>query len=88
MDTITTKSPGNLELLLDVKVQLTVELGTCQMAMRDVLQLKAGSVARLDQAAQTPVNLLVNQKKIARGEIVIAEDRYGIKITELFGMNP
>jgi len=83
----TQKSPVNLDLLLDVKVQLTVELGTCQMPMREVLQLNVGSVVKLDQAAQAPVVLFVNQKKIARGEVVVSEDRYAIKITELFGVN-
>lgn len=80
----TAKSPANLEILLDVKVRLTVELGACQMPMRDVLQLNVGSIVKLDNAAQAPVDLYVNQKKIARGEVVVADNRYGIKITELF----
>ena len=80
----TAKSP-NFELLLDVKVKLTVELGSCQLPMRDVLQLNAGSVVKLDKAAQTPVDLYANQKRIARGEVVVVDDAYGIKIIELFG---
>jgi flagellar motor switch protein FliN len=79
------KSPPNLELLLDVRVKLTVELGACQLPMRDVLQLNAGSVVKLDKTAQAPVDLYVNQKRIARGEVVVVDDVYGIKITELFG---
>jgi flagellar motor switch protein FliN/FliY len=75
----------NLELLLDVRVKLTIELGSCQMSLREVLQLTPGSVVKLDQAAQHPVNLYANQKHIARGEIVVVNDCYGIKITELFG---
>ncbi len=78
-------SPLNLELLLDVKVKLTIELGSCQMPLRDVLQLTPGSVVKLDQAAQHPVTLYANQKPIARGEVVIVNDCYGVKITELFG---
>jgi flagellar motor switch protein FliN/FliY len=78
-------SPLNLELLLDVKVKLTVELGSCQLPMRDVLQLKVGSVVKLDKAAQSQVDLYVNQKRIARGEVVVVDDAYGIKIVELFG---
>ena len=78
-------SPLNLELLLDVRVQLTIELGSCQMCMRDVLQLNPGAVVKLDQAAQAPVDLYANQKRIARGEVVVADDCYGIKITELVG---
>lgn len=83
----TAKSPPNLELLLDVRVKLTVELGACQIPMRDVLQLNAGSVVKLEKAAQTPVDLYANQKLIARGEVVVVDDSYGIKITELFGAN-
>ena len=84
----TAKSPPNLELLLDVRVKLTVELGACQIPMRDVLQLNAGSVVRLEKAAQTPVDLYANQKLIGRGEVVVVDDAYGIKITELLGANP
>lgn len=78
-------APANLGVLLDVPVRLTVELGACQMPMRDVLQLCAGSVVQLDKAADAPVDLYVNQKRIARGEVVVVEDRFGIRITELVG---
>jgi len=78
----------NLELLLDVRVKLTIELGSCQMPLREVLQLAPGSVVKLDQAAQHPVNLYANQKQIARGEVVVVNECYGIKITELFGSVP
>jgi len=81
------KTPANLDLLLDVRVKLTVELGACQMPMRDVLQLVVGSVVKLDKAAQVPVDLYAHQKRIARGEVVVVDDCYGIKITELFGAN-
>ena len=80
-----TSSPPNLEMLLDVRVQLSIELGSCQMRMRDVLQLNPGAVVKLDQPAQAPVELFANHKRIARGEVVVADDCYGIKITELFG---
>ena len=78
-------NPANLELLLDVPVKLSVELGSCQMPMREVLQLNLGSVVKLDQSARMPVDLRANQKQIARGEIVVMDDSYGIKITEVFG---
>ena len=78
-------SPANLELLLDVPVSLTVELGTTQLTMKEVLDLGIGSVVRLDKEADTPVELMVNDKLIARGEVVVVEDRFGIKITELTG---
>lgn len=80
-----TSSVPNIDVLLDVPVQLTVELGSCQMPMRDVLTLGAGSVVQLDKVADTPVDLFVNQRRIARGEVVVVEDRFGIKITEILG---
>lgn len=79
------ESPANLEVLLDVPVKVTVELGSCQMPMRDVLQLASGSVVQLDKVAEAPVDLYVNQKRIAHGEVVVVEDRLGIKITKVFG---
>ena len=79
------ESPANLEVLLDVPVKVTVELGACQMSMRDVLQLNSGSVVQLDKIAEAPVDLYVNQKRIAHGEVVVIEDRLGIKITKVFG---
>lgn len=73
----------NLDVLLDVPVNLSVELGSCQMPMRDVLQLNVGTVVQLDKVADAPVELYVNRKLVARGEVVVVEDRFGIKITEL-----
>jgi flagellar motor switch protein FliN/FliY len=81
-------NPANLEMLLDVPVKIAVELGACQMPMRDVLQLNAGSVVQLDKVADAPVDLYVNNKRIAQGEVVVVEDRFGIKITEIFGAQP
>jgi len=77
------EAPANLEVLLDVPVKVTVELGSCQMPMRDVLQLAAGSIVQLDKLADAPVELYVNQKRIAHGEVVVVEDRLGIKITKV-----
>ena len=81
----TTAAPNNLEALLDVPVKLTVELGSCQMPMREVLMLSLSSVVQLDRAADAPVDIFINQKRFARGEVVVVEDRFGIKITELVG---
>ncbi len=80
-----TDAPTNLQVLLDVPVKLSVELGSCQMPMREVLQLNVGSVVQLDKAADAPVDLFVNQKLVARGEVVVVEDRFGIKLTEILG---
>ena len=80
-----TSYPPNLDVLLDVPVKITVELGSCQMPMRELLQLSSGSVVQLDKLAESPVDLYVNHKKVARGEVVVVEDRFGIKITEILG---
>jgi len=81
----TTDYPPNLNIVLDVPVSLTVELGSCQMPMREVLQLSPGSVVQLDKTAGAPVELRVNHKLVARGEVVVVEERLGIRITELTG---
>jgi flagellar motor switch protein FliN/FliY len=77
------ESPENLDLVLDVPVSLTVELGGCKLPMGEVLQLGPGSVVQLEKLASEPVELLVNGKLIARGEVVVLEDRFGVKITQL-----
>jgi flagellar motor switch protein FliN/FliY len=79
------ENPTNLNLVLDVPVSLTIELGSCQLPMKEVLQLSIGSVVQLDKPADAPVELSVNGKLIARGEVVVIEDKFGIKITEVIG---
>ena len=83
----TLENPSNMNLVMDVPVSLTIELGGCQLPMREVLQLNIGSVVQLDKAADAPVEISVNGKLIARGEVVVIEERYGVKITEVLG-NP
>ena len=78
-------TPANLNLVMDVPVSLTIELGSCQLPMKEVLQLNIGSVVQLDKPADAPVELSVNGKLIARGEVVVVEDRFGVKITEVVG---
>jgi flagellar motor switch protein FliN/FliY len=75
----------NLDILLDVKVKVTVQLGSCQLPMREVMELIPGSVIQLNQLASDPVGLYVNDRLIAFGEVVVVEDNFGIKITELVG---
>jgi flagellar motor switch protein FliN/FliY len=74
-----------LDIVLDVKVKVTVQLGSVQLPMRDVLELAPGSVVQLMQHASDPVGLFVNDKLVAYGEVVVVEDNFGIKITELVG---
>jgi flagellar motor switch protein FliN len=74
-----------LNLVLDVKVQLTVRLGSCELPMREMLELGPGAVIQLNERANDPVGLYVNDKLIARGEVVVLEENFGIKIIELIG---
>lgn len=73
----------NLDLLLNVSLQVTAELGKCKMNVRDILKLGTGSVVELDRLAGGPVDLLVNNKLVARGEVVAIDDKFGVRITEL-----
>lgn len=77
-----------LDIVLDVKVKVTVQLGSCHLPMRDILELSPGSVVQLMQHASDPVGLYVNDKLVAYGEVVVVEDNFGIKITELVGSTP
>jgi len=74
-----------LDIVMDVKVKVTVQLGSCQLPMREVLELSPGSVVQLNQHASDPVGLYINEKLVAYGEVVVVEDNFGIKITELVG---
>ena len=78
----------SLDIVLDVKVKVTVQLGSCQLSMREVLELAPGAVVQLNQHASDPVGLYVNDKLVAYGEVVVVEDNFGIKITELVGSEP
>ena len=75
----------NLDVVLDVKVHVTVQLGSCELPMKDIVELTPGSVIQLRQQAKDPVGLFVNGKLVAYGEVVVVEDNFGIKITELIG---
>jgi flagellar motor switch protein FliN len=78
----------NLDVVLDVRVQVTVQLGSCELPMREIFELTPGSVLQLKQHAKDPVGLFVNGRLIAYGEVVVVEDNFGIKITELVGNEP
>lgn len=62
---------------------VTVELGRCSMRVGDVLKLGKGSVVELDRAAGEPVDVLINRRLVARGEVVAVDDRFGVRLTEL-----
>jgi flagellar motor switch protein FliN/FliY len=75
--------PSSIEMLMDVPLRVTVELGRTQMSVRQVLELQNGAVVELDRMAGEAVDVLVNDKLMARGEVVVVDDKFGIRITEL-----
>lgn len=72
-----------IDLLLDVPLQVRVELGKCKKNIKDILELNLGSIVTLDRPAGEPVDVVVNGKVIAKGEVIVIEDNYGIRITEI-----
>ena len=75
----------SLDLVLDIKVNVAVQLGSCELPMREVLALAPGTILQLAQKANEPVSLHVNQKLVARGEVVLVGDSFGIRVTECVG---
>ncbi|RLE09070.1 flagellar motor switch protein FliN [Candidatus Aerophobetes bacterium] len=78
-------SKDNLQLLLDVPLQITAELGRATMKIEDVLKLGPGSIIELNKLAGEPVDLLVNGKLIAQGEVVVVDENFGVRITSILG---
>ncbi len=72
-----------MELIMDIPLDVTVELGRVRMLIRDVLDLASGSIIELDRVAGEPVDLLVNGRLVAKGEVVVIEDNFGIRLTEI-----
>jgi len=81
----TTADPASLELLADVEMGVTAELGRTRMTVRNLLALAPGSVVELDRVAGSAVDLLVNGTLIARGEVVVIDDEFGVRVTEIVG---
>jgi flagellar motor switch protein FliN/FliY len=79
----TGKETGNIGLILDVPLQVTVELGGTRMKIKDILDLGIGSIVELDKLAGDPVDVYVNGKMIAKGEVVVIDENFGIKITDI-----
>ena len=77
---------GNIGLLMDVPMQVTVELGRTKKVIKDILDLGPGSVLELDKLAGEPVDIFVNTKLIAKGEVVVIDENFGVRITEI--INP
>lgn len=77
----------NLEFIMDIPLQLTVELGRTKMLVRDVLQLNQGSVVELTKLAGEPLDVFVNSKLVARGEAVVVNDKFGIRLLDIVSPN-
>ena len=78
-------APGNkaIEMLMDVNLQLMVELGRTRMTLRQVLDLQKGSVVELNRIAGDVVDIYVNDHLIAKGEVVVVDDKFGVRVTEI-----
>jgi flagellar motor switch protein FliN/FliY len=77
------KSTADIDLIMDVPVQLTVELGRTRLTIKNLLQLGQGSVVELDGLAGEPMDIFVNGYLIAQGEVVVVDDKYGIRLTDI-----
>ena len=73
----------SLDFILDIPLKVTVELGRSKMAIREILQLAQGSVVELSKFAGEPLEVLVNEKLIARGEVVVVNEKFGIRLTDV-----
>lgn len=79
----TSTAPNDLDMILDIPVQLTVELGRTKMPIRNLLQLAQGSVVELSGMAGEPLDVMINGFLIAQGEVVVVNDKLGIRLTDI-----
>lgn len=82
-DNVLTNTANDIDMILDIPVQLTVELGRTKLAIKNLLQLAQGSVVELDGMAGEPMDVLVNGCLIAQGEVVVVNDKFGIRLTDI-----
>jgi flagellar motor switch protein FliN len=73
----------HLELLMNVPLSVTAELGRCSLRISELLKLGAGSIVQLDRPAGAPVDVLVNNRLVAHGEVIAVDDRFGVRITDV-----
>lgn len=76
-------APSNLDFILDIPLEVTVELGRTNIPIYDLLQLGQGSIIELNKMAGEPLEILVNQKLIAKGEVVVVNEKFGIRLTDV-----
>lgn len=78
---------GNMDLLMDVPLNVTIEIGKTRKKMRDIMEFAQGTVIDLEKQAGAPVDVVVNGQLIARGDVVVIDDNFGVRITEIIGNN-
>ncbi len=79
-------TPGQarrLDMLLDVPLDVSVELGRCRMTIQDLLGLAPGAIIELDKVAGEPLDILINDRLVARGEAVVVNEKFGVRITDI-----
>ncbi len=74
---------GSIDVLMDVDLEVKIELGRTRLAIEDILRLKKGAVVELDKLAGDPVDILVNERLVARGEILVVNDNFCVRVTEI-----
>ena len=77
----------NIDFVLDIPLQVTVQIGSTRMLIRELLQLGQGSVIELNKLAGEPMEVLVNNKLVARGEVVVVNEKFGIRLTDVVSPN-
>lgn len=73
----------DIDFLLDIPLEVTAELGRTRMLIRDLLQLGQGSVIELDKIAGEPMEILINNRLVARGEVVVVNEKFGVRLTDI-----
>ncbi|HHW38890.1 MAG TPA: flagellar motor switch phosphatase FliY [Bacillales bacterium] len=81
--TLLPQESSNLSMLLDIPLQVTVELGRTKRSVKEILDLSAGSIIELDKLAGEPVDILINNKLVAKGEVVVIEENFGVRVTDI-----
>lgn len=82
-DNTANAEPANLEAILDIPVSLSVEIGQTKISIKNLLQLNQGSVVELERLAGEPLDVMVNNTLVAHGEIVVVNEKYGIRLTDI-----
>lgn len=85
--TLQPQESSNLSMLLDIPLQVTVELGRTKRSVKEILDLSTGSIIELDKLAGEPVDILINSKLVAKGEVVVIEENFGVRVTDIISQS-